>query len=159
MHYLDWKDAETFTKLLAMTIVKWYWCIRVTCIETSAPIWNVNNCVTFHEVITGKYHHAFHCVYCLFNPKVHFTHAFGQQTLEASSNWKLKKCVREIGLPFPCNWKIDNFIQFEETSSAPFNSVKIRWWIIVWKVKTTLIEKTLYDFLSIHMNDNLVILR
>ena len=39
---------------------------RVACIETSASIWNVNNCVTFHEVITGKYHHSFHCVYCLF---------------------------------------------------------------------------------------------
>ena len=78
MHYLDWKDAETFNKLLAMTSVKWYWCICVTCIETSASIWNVNYCVTFHEVITEyiTMHSIMFIVF--FNLNVRFTHAFGQ---------------------------------------------------------------------------------
>ena len=30
-----------------------------------------------------------------FNPKVRFTHAFGQQTLQASSNWKLKSVLEK----------------------------------------------------------------
>ena len=30
-----------------------------------------------------------------FNLNVRFTHAFGQQTLEASSNWKLKSALEK----------------------------------------------------------------
>ena len=30
-----------------------------------------------------------------FNIKVRFTHAFGQQTLEASNNWKLKSALEK----------------------------------------------------------------
>ena len=43
--YLDWKDAETFTWLLAMTIVKWYCAFvsyvlkRVPQYETSLIVW------------------------------------------------------------------------------------------------------------------------
>ena len=75
-----------------MTIVKLYWSIYVTYIETYASIWNVNNCVTFHELITGNI--TMHSI-VFFILKVRFTHAFGQLTLEASSNWKFKSILEK----------------------------------------------------------------
>ena len=45
--------------------------------------WSLEN-ITMHSIVFIVF----------FNLKVHFTDAFGQQTLEASSNWKLK-CALE----------------------------------------------------------------
>ena len=46
--------------------------------------WSRQN-ITMHSIVS--------IVFC--NLKVRFTHAFGQQTLEASSNWKLKSALEK----------------------------------------------------------------
>ena len=46
--------------------------------------WSLEN-ITMHSIVFIVF----------FNLKVRFTHAFGQQTLEASSNWKLKSALEK----------------------------------------------------------------
>ena len=47
--------------------------------------WSLEN-ITMHSIVF---------IVGFFNLKVRFTHAFGQQTLEASSNWKLKSALEK----------------------------------------------------------------
>ena len=72
--------------------------------------WSLEN-ITMHSIVFIVF----------FNPKARFTHAFGQQTLEARSNRKLKKCVREIGLPFPCSW----ITSYSSMKQAPLNLIQL----------------------------------
>ena len=55
--------------------------------------WSLEN-ITMHSIVFIVF----------FNPKVRFTHAFGQQTLEASSDWKLKSALEKYAYHFHARW-------------------------------------------------------